>query len=298
MTLSHPNILLPPSGEPPMAVRPDCYVVLPTYNRRHVLEHTIPSYLGMGVPMLVVDDGSTDGTATWLRSLGITVVSHPQRRGLPAARNTGLRSVTTRWVLFGEDDVVFAPNHVSMLVAEMERLPRCGVVAGSLFTATEWRLPNQRPSCDPSPLLSPFLLQSNFAADLPRPRALPSVHACALVDRALILALGGYDESFRDSAFREESDCFARVWRHGRSVWLTPSTWAIHVRHRLGGGCRGAADPIAKLRNRVSYWQNNARFVDRHWRMWQRWVPGPGPARLKWNFLLRMVSQQLKALRP
>ena len=66
-----------------------CHIILPTYNRRHILEKTLSSYTSLGVKLLVVDDGSTDGTEGWLRSLGIAVVRHERRRGLPAARNTG-----------------------------------------------------------------------------------------------------------------------------------------------------------------------------------------------------------------
>jgi glycosyltransferase involved in cell wall biosynthesis len=244
-------------------------IVLPTFDRRHVLERTWWCYaeLARVHPMLVIDDGSHDGTCAWLRGLGATVVRRPRRRGLPAARNLGLRLATTPWVLFGEDDVLFAPGHIEALLAAAARLPRVGAVAGRLFAGETWTLPAARPANSAARLLDPVNLLGDFAAPLAVPQPLPSLHACALVDRRLALA---------DSAFREESDLYARLWRAGRGCWLVPDTWAMHVRHRLGGGCRGRDGLGAKLLNRVSYWRNASRYARHHLPLWRRWGAGGG----------------------
>ena len=54
-------------------------VIIPTYNRRHVLERTLPGVLAQDFPpqdyeVIVVMDGSTDGTAELLRELEATVL--------------------------------------------------------------------------------------------------------------------------------------------------------------------------------------------------------------------------------
>jgi len=272
-------------------------IVLPTFDRRHVLERTIGCYRELATrwPLLVIDDGSHDGTAAWLSSLGLRVVRHPRRRGLPAARNTGLRLATTRWVLFGEDDVLMPNDHPEHLLAEAGRLAKAGAVAGRLFASTEWTLPAAIPAEAPRPQLDGDRLTADFAAPLPHARPLPSLHACALVHRAAALAVGGYDERLFDSAFREESDLYARLWRAGLACWLTPETWAVHVRHRLGGGARGQAGFAGKLRNRWSYWRNDCAFIDRHWRLWRRWVDGPGPGVLKAAAAGTITRQALRA---
>ena len=275
----------------------DLTIVLPTFNRRHVLERTIGCYrdLARHWPLVVVDDGSHDGTAGWLTGLGVRVVRHPRRRGLPAARNTGLRLATTRWVLFGEDDVLMPADHPQWLLGEAARLPGAGAIAGRLFAGTDWTLPNAVPADSRHALLDGDRLNADFAASLPRARPLPSLHACALVDRAAALAVGGYDERLFDSAFREESDLYARLWQAGLACWLTPATWAVHVRHRLGGGARGRAGLAGKLRNRWSYWRNDCAFIDRHWRLWRRWVDGPGPGVLKGAAARAIVRNALRA---
>lgn len=258
----------------------DITIIVPTFNRRHVLTHTLPVYVALAQrhPLLIIDDGSTDGTAAWLSALGLRVVRHPRRFGLPAARNTGLRLATTPWVFFGEDDVVMPADHPQTLLKWAEGQRNVAAVAGRLFAGTSWTLPALPPPDGTRPLLDPISCTGAFDAPLTAPRPLPSLHACALIRRAAALAVGGYDRTWIDSAFREESDFYARLWHAGHACWLVSEAWAIHVRHRLGGGARGGTSLAQRLRNRWSYWRNDLRFHRRHHRAWQRWVPTvPGP---------------------
>lgn len=276
----------------------DLTIILPTYDRRHVLERTWWCYadLAKRFPLIVVDDGSHDGTADWLGSLGIRVARQPRRRGLPAARNLGMRLARSRWVLFGEDDVLFAPGHPERLLAAAQRLPRVGAVAGRLMAGDAWTLPEREPPAASASLLDPLHLLADFSAPLSTALPLPTLHACALVDRQAALAVGGYDESLIDSAFREESDLYARLWRSGRACWLVPDTWAVHVRHRLGGGCRGREGLGAKLANRWSYWRNASRYASRHLPLWRRWgaAEGHGRQSLRWAGRIARLALQAR----
>ncbi len=253
-------------------------IILPTYDRRHVLERSIGSYLELARrwPLLVVDDGSHDGTAVWLAGLGVDVLRLPHG-GLPAARNAGLRAAATPWVLFGEDDVLFSADAPDRLLAWAGRLPRCAAIAGQLHPGESWVLPGQQPEPAPGLVLDGGRLRIDAAGSVARPMTLPSLHACALVDRKAALAVGGYDPAYGGSHFREESDLYARLWHAGGSCWLVPGCWAIHVRHHLGGGCRGGRRLAGLVRNRWSYLRNDVRFAARHLRMWRRWAAGPHP---------------------
>lgn len=277
----------------------DLTIILPTYDRRHVLERTWWCYadLARRFPLIVIDDGSHDGTADWLRGLGVTVVRQPRRRGLPAARNLGMRLARTRWVLFGEDDVLFAPNHPEALLQAAAKLPRVGAIAGRLMSGAAWTLRAEIPAPSSTPLLDPLHLLADFAGALPTALPLPTLHACALVDREAALAVGGYDESLIDSAFREESDLYARLWHRGLACWLIPDTWAVHVRHRLGGGCRGRSDLGAKSLNRWSYWRNASRYASRHLPLWRRWgaTEGYGRQCMRWAKRIALLALQARS---
>ena len=93
-------------------------VVIPTFNRRHVLERTLPSLLAQYFPpenyeVIVVVDGSTDGTAEMLGDLKPKCafrVLESAHRGPGAARNLGMRAAVGDLVLFLDDDLVCTPG--------------------------------------------------------------------------------------------------------------------------------------------------------------------------------------------
>lgn len=92
----------------------DITIVIPVYNRKALLKHTLDSIMASpagSVPVIVVDNGSTDGTDRFLESYcaahpQVTAVSEPER-GAATARNKGLSLVGTTWVYFFDSDDKF-----------------------------------------------------------------------------------------------------------------------------------------------------------------------------------------------
>ena len=101
-------------------------VVIPAYNEERTLAQVIEAVQSvdlagpLGTPLerelIVVDDGSTDGTSTLARAYPVTVVRHPDNRGLAAARNTGIKQATAEIVTFLDDDCEPAPDWAEQLV--------------------------------------------------------------------------------------------------------------------------------------------------------------------------------------
>ena len=92
-------------------------VVIPTHNRLEVLAEVIQALEFQDRPpsfeVVIVDDGSTDGTADWLRSRTFNVplrVLVQENRGPAAARNTGVAVASGEWVAFLGDDTVPSPG--------------------------------------------------------------------------------------------------------------------------------------------------------------------------------------------
>jgi glycosyltransferase involved in cell wall biosynthesis len=112
-------------------------VVIPTYNRRHVIAPAINSALTQGcgdVEVIVVDDGSTDGTLEWLSAeYANRPVIGKRNEGLkgPAGgRNTGIRAARGEFVALLDSDDAFLPNHLTDALAAFANYPDLGVVFG------------------------------------------------------------------------------------------------------------------------------------------------------------------------
>src|SRR5205809_2446915 len=93
-------------------------VVIATYNRRRLLSRTLPTLLTQTVAredyeVVVVVDGSTDGTAEFLRDYRdhpcLRVVEQPNL-GQAAAINAGLTAARGHIILFLDDDIICPPN--------------------------------------------------------------------------------------------------------------------------------------------------------------------------------------------
>lgn len=91
-------------------------VIIPTYNRAHVLAEAIDSALAQTVPaheIIVVDDGSTDDSCAVLARYGdrIRVLSQPNG-GVSAARNAGMRMATGDWIAFLDSDDLWTADRL------------------------------------------------------------------------------------------------------------------------------------------------------------------------------------------
>ena len=65
-------------------------IIIPVYNHEQRISEVIRQTLDLGLPLIVVDDGSTDGTPERIRQFAeITILRHPENRGKGAALLTG-----------------------------------------------------------------------------------------------------------------------------------------------------------------------------------------------------------------
>jgi glycosyltransferase involved in cell wall biosynthesis len=100
-------------------------VVIPTYNRAHLIERTVASVLAQETApteIIVVDDGSTDDTARVLAAMGsaVTAISKVNEGGA-AARNAGVAAANTDWIAFLDSDDLWLPDHLTRLLAARDK---------------------------------------------------------------------------------------------------------------------------------------------------------------------------------
>ncbi len=102
-------------------------IIIPTYNRREFLRKALDSVLRQTYPyfeIIVVDDGSNDGTADMLTSYGSSIkYLHQNNQGPAAARNTGVKASRYDLVAFLDSDDCFTESKLEIHVAAMEDQP-------------------------------------------------------------------------------------------------------------------------------------------------------------------------------
>lgn len=102
-------------------------IIIPTYNRAHLICHSIDSILAQTYPdyeIIVIDDGSTDNTGETLKKYGGRIkYVRQENRGFGAARNRGLEEVTGEYIAFLDSDDLWKDYKLALQVELMDRLP-------------------------------------------------------------------------------------------------------------------------------------------------------------------------------
>ena len=102
-------------------------VVIPTFNRRDYLARAIESVMSQSfsaMECIVVDDGSTDGTAQWLHDTYPEVICVTQsQQGVSAARNHGIRLAKGDWIAFLDSDDAWYPDKLASQVNALSASP-------------------------------------------------------------------------------------------------------------------------------------------------------------------------------
>jgi glycosyltransferase involved in cell wall biosynthesis len=210
--------------------------------------------------VIVVDDGSTDGTSRGIRDRfgkDVLVVRHAQGRGVSAARNEGIERSSCDWVAFLDDDDVWSPDKLRLQLDTASLQERLWVYAGMVTVDAQLRiLYGNRPD-------SP----ERIALDILVRNRLPSGPSNVVVHRDALQAVGGFDPALR---YHEDWDMWLRLAELGPPAAVIAPLLA-HVVH----GGNAALDPILrdlKVIERRYAPRRGARRVDRGYV--HRWIAG------------------------
>ncbi|MDH2426861.1 glycosyltransferase [Sphaerisporangium sp. TRM90804] len=179
-------MVLPAAPDPRDACAP-LTVVIATWNRREGLLRTLARLSGLPErpPVVVVDNGSTDGTAGAVRAAfpAVWVISLPRNEGAPA-RNAGVRAARTPYVAFSDDDSWWRPGALRRAAEIMAAHPRLGLIAAGVQVG---------PEGTPDPL-NAVLAASPLPAPPggPGPQVLGFLACASVVRREAFLRAGGF----------------------------------------------------------------------------------------------------------
>ena len=217
---------------------PSATVVIPTHNRRGGLQRVVAAVEGQVAPggrrpeLVVVDDGSSDGSGDWLRresGAGRLRALIQAGAGPAVARNRGAAAATGEVLLFLGDDTV---PEAGWLLAHLEEHRLHGAAGRPLAVVGYTGFPSE----DDTPFLrfiNEYGPQFGYLL-IEDPRQLPFnffYTSNVSIDRTEMLRLGGFREDFPAAAW-EDIEFAYRATRGGLNIRYQPLARAVH-HHRI-----------------------------------------------------------------
>lgn len=215
-----------------MSTIPHLSIVIPTWNGRELVAACLESLDRQSYrdfETLVVDDGSTDDTADYIRTHhpGTQVVACPVNRGFVAAVNRGLAEARGPWIFLLNNDVTLAEDCLEHLMAEA-RSGAHAMLAPLVLWTEDPRLvysAGDRVGRNGRPSSIGFKVARDMLAEEVAPFGVSGGYG--LFKRELLDRVGVLDDAF--GAYFEDSDlCFRARWA-GYSAAVAPGALAWHA---------------------------------------------------------------------
>jgi glycosyltransferase involved in cell wall biosynthesis len=197
-------------------------VVIPVYNSAETLRSCLQHLRQSNVTdyeCIVVDDGSTDGSAEVAREFGATVLQTGRRSGPAYARNLGARKAQGTYLFFIDADVCVYPTTIERVLANFNQDPKLTAVIGSY---------------DDLPESQDFLslyrnLMHHYVHHQSHRAASTFWSGCGAIRKSVFHEYSGFDESYNRPAI-EDIELGYRLGRDHRKMLLDTSIVVKHLK--------------------------------------------------------------------
>ncbi len=239
---------VPPVSSPnlPLSDKPLVSVIIIFLNAERFLEEAIESVLSQTFAnweLLLVDDGSTDGSTEIARSysenesgkVGYLEHDRHENRGMSASRNLGIRYSKGKHIAFLDSDDVWLPHKLERQVAILNAHPEAGMVYGGSQYWYSWmgsaeiaerdyvlKLGIQPNSLVKPPTLLTLLLESKAPTPCP---------SDILLSRETVQNVGGFEESFLGPYQLFEDQAFLSKVYLQTPVFVSGECWDRYRQH-------------------------------------------------------------------
>uniref|UniRef100_A0A6M3Y4Z7 Putative glycosyltransferase n=1 Tax=viral metagenome TaxID=1070528 RepID=A0A6M3Y4Z7_9ZZZZ len=187
-------------------------IVIPSYNQSNFLPSAIESALEQKCEVIVVDDGSTDGSLEIAKGYkGVKVISQVNK-GLASARNTGIMNAKGDYCLFLDADDIMLEKCVERIL-EVAKETDADVIAPSFKC---FGVANQELILMPNPTLEDFKTGNRIAY-------------CSAIKRKVLLAVGGYSPRMA-KGYEDFHLSFNLLTRGYKFVTIPEVLWLYRVR--------------------------------------------------------------------
>ena len=241
--------------------QPPVFIVVLNWNGWHDTSECLDSLRFLryeNFTVLVVDNASTDGSATELRARfpRIELIENPANLGFAAGNNVGIRralALGAAYVWLLNNDTVVSSEALSALVALAEQDPRAGIVGSVLY---EYAVPNEVQAWGGGALRPWLGTTTQFTA--PRAKVDHVVGASMLLRSGMLRSAGLLDEDF--FFFMEDTELSWRARRAGWNVRVAPGSFVFHK----GGSSLPGQAGRRNLAADHLYAQSNGIYLAKH----------------------------------
>ncbi len=237
---------------------PAISVIMPVFNRAKAIEVAIQSVLDQDFAdfeLIVVDDGSTDGTVVAVNSFHdprLRLIALPRNVGGNAARNQGIQASRAPLITFLDSDDRYLPHKLGFAVGVLRDRPELDVLLDS-FVKT-YRPERDRPDVE---LRNPVLDSNSDIVDALYNRRIWKATPAITARREAVLRAGMFDEQLRR---RQDFDFILRLAAVARCATTDELLWCkTYSRDTISGSSANFVDStLAFYRRHPEYYDNPA----------------------------------------
>lgn len=239
-----------------MKVYPLTSIIIPSYNGLSLLKRCVDSiraYTDVPYEIIVVDNGSSDGTDEYCQEQQLIMVRLPENRGFPVACNKGLAVASGEQLLLFNNDCMATPRWLPQLLTALTSREEIGIVGpvtnyasgrqqieGVIGGAEQWlHYAEQHNATDPARWIEVRRL----------------IGFCFLFTRKFYEQIGPLDEGFSPGHYEDDDYCMRAV-RKGKKLLICGDTFVYH--EGSASFKQHAADEWKKLIER-----NRKRYIDK-----------------------------------
>lgn len=234
----------------------DCSIIIPVWNKVELTTQCLVALSaatdGVSYEVIVVDNGSTDGTQEFLKSLSgdVQVIRNRENLGFAKACNQGAAAATGDYLVFLNNDTIPVKGWLSALVDEVKAHPDVAIV-GSKLLYQDRTVQHAGVAVDRCSHM-PYHIYRGFAETHPavnKRRELNAVTgACLLIRRPLFRDVGGFDEGYLNG-FEDVDLCF-KVREQGHVIVYQPKSVVFHLESQTPGRKQHDAENGRRLMQR------------------------------------------------
>lgn len=243
-------------------------IVIPTKDRAESLTKVLYSYLSQKLvrEVIVVDDGSQDNTKKLIKEIQksqkkLVYIRNKVNKGVPTAKNIGIKHAKGSFIFIGEDDVELEADHLIILMEHL-KINKAQIAAGRIIYVNPGETVKYalaRANLLIKPPVNKKLITVNYSTNLDNDTVQHISHALMLIDKNVFNKIK-FDDTYKVNFWREETDFQLRAAKMGFKLIYCPHTISYHKTTRTSSGCRSTNKFV------YEYWvfKNNFYFIKTH----------------------------------